>query len=232
MRVVSGMSLQYSLSMAESEPGGEIARSELRASHEDRDRVVELLRVSAGDGRLTAEELDERLEQAMTARTYGELARLVADLPAVGSAASAVVSPATAPRPKDVVRIDTRSGHVKRVDRWIVPQRMEVKVTSGSVLLDFTQAEITQPTLTLNVDVRSGHVRLITKPGIVVDTDDVTIRSGHVRVKTPWGPDVPGQFRIEVSGKVGSGHLVARPRYRNFWQWLTRQPRPYAITAR
>ena len=91
--------------MAESEPGGEIARSELRASHDDRDRVVEMLRVSAGDGRLTAEELDERLEQAMTARTYGELARLVADLPATGSAESL----ATAPRAKDVVRIDTRS---------------------------------------------------------------------------------------------------------------------------
>jgi hypothetical protein len=125
--------------MAESEPGGEIARSELRASHDDRDRVVEMLRVSAGDGRLTAEELDERLEQAMTARTYGELARLVADLPATG----AVASPATAPQAKDVVRIDTRSGHVKRVERWVVPQRMQVKVTSGHVLLDFTQAVIT-----------------------------------------------------------------------------------------
>jgi hypothetical protein len=215
--------------MAESEPGGEIARSELRASHDDRDRVVELLRVSAGDGRLTAEELDERLEQAMTARTYGELARLVADLPATGPVAAPVAAAAQA---KDVVRIDTRSGHVKRVDHWIVPQRMEVKVTSGHVLLDFTEAVITRSTLTLNVDVRSGHVRLITKPGIVVDTDDITVRSGHVRVKTPWGPDVPGQFRIEVSGRVGSGHLVARPRYRNFWQWLTRQPKPYAITAR
>jgi Domain of unknown function (DUF1707) len=115
------------LSMAESEPGGEIARSELRASHDDRDRVVEMLRVSAGDGRLTAEELDDRLEQAMTARTYGELARLVADLPTAGP----VASPAVAPQVKDVVRIDTRSGHVKRVDRWVVPQRMEVKVTSG-----------------------------------------------------------------------------------------------------
>jgi DUF1707 SHOCT-like domain len=216
--------------MAESEPGSDIARSELRASHDDRDRVVELLRVSAGDGRLTAEELDERLEQAMTARTYGELARLVADLPAQGSVPVPVL--ATTAQAKDVVRIDTRSGHVKRVDRWVVPQRMDVKVTSGHVLLDFTQAVITQPTLTLNVDVRSGHIRLITKPGIVVDTDDVTIRSGHVRVKTPWGPDVPGQLRIEVSGKVGSGHLVARPRYRNLWQWLTRQPKPYAITAR
>jgi hypothetical protein len=217
--------------MAESEPGGEIARSELRASHDDRDRVVELLRVSAGDGRLTAEELDERLELAMTARTYGELARLVADLPAAGSPGTAV-SPPSAPQVKDVVRIDTRSGHVKRVDRWVVPQRMEVKVTSGSVLLDFTRAVITQPSLKLDVDVRSGHVKLVTMPGIVVDADDVVIRSGHVRVKAPWGSDVPVQLRIEVAGKVGSGHFVARPRYRTFWQWLTRQPKPYMIAAR
>jgi len=214
--------------MAESEPGGEIARSELRASHDDRDRVVEMLRVSAGDGRLTAEELDERLEQAMTARTYGQLARLVADLPAAGS----VVSPATAPQAKEVARIDTRSGHVKRVERWVVPQRMEVKVTSGHVLLDFTQAVITQPTLKLDVDVRSGHVKLLTRPGIVVDADDVAVRSGHVRVKAPWGSEVPVQLHIEVTGRVGSGHLVARPRFRNFWQWLTRQPKPYMIAAR
>ncbi len=212
--------------MAESEAGGEIARSELRASYDDRDRVVELLRVSAGDGRLTAEELDERLELAMTARTYGELAKLVADLPAAGSA----VSPA--PRAKDVVRIDTRSGHVRRVDRWTVPQRMEVKVTSGHVLLDLTQAVITQPLLKLDIEVLSGHVRVLTRPGIVVDTDDVVIRSGHVRVKAPWDPDIPVQLRIEVSGKVDSGHFVARPKSRNFWQWLTRQPKPYAIAAR
>ena len=214
--------------MAESEPGGDIARSELRASHDDRDRVVEMLRVSAGDGRLTAEELDERLERAMTARTYGELARLVADLPATGSA----VSPAMPLLAKDVVRIDTRSGHVKRVDRWVVPQRMEVKVTSGHVLLDFTQAVITQPTLKLDVEVSSGHIRLLTRPGIVVDADEVAIRSGHVRVKAPWGSEVPVQLHVEVTGKVGSGHLLAGPRSRNFWQWLTRQPKPYAITAR
>jgi Domain of unknown function (DUF1707) len=228
MRVVPGMPLLYSFPMAESEPGGEVARSELRASHDDRDRVVELLRVSAGDGRLTAEELDERLEQAMTARTYGELARLVADLPAEGSAAT----PATTPRVKDVVRIDTRSGSVKRVDRWVVPQRMEVKVTSGHVLLNFSQAVITQPTLDLNIDVRSGSVRLLTYPGIVVDADDVAIRSGGVKVKAPWGSDVPVKLHVQVTGKVGSGHLVARPRFRTFWQWLTRQPRLYEIAAR
>jgi hypothetical protein len=214
--------------MADSEPGREVARSELRASHEDRDQVIEVLRVSAGDGRLTADELDERLELAMTARTYGELAKLVADLPAAGSVTS---TPAPAPRVKDVVRIDCGSGHAKREGRWVVPQRIEARVHSGNVKLDFTQAVITQPVVQIEAEVRSGHIVLITKPGIVVDTDDVAVRSGHVKVRAPWGPDVPEVLRIEVSGRVGSGHFIARPRYRTFWQWLTRQPRPYEIAA-
>jgi Domain of unknown function (DUF1707) len=214
--------------MADSEPGHEVARSQLRASHEDRDRVVELLRVSAGDGRLTADELDERLELAMTARTYGELAKLVSDLPAAGSAAA----PVQAPRVKDVVRIECGSGQAKRDGRWVVPQRIEARVSSGHVKLDFTEAVITQPTLLIDAEVRSGHMILITKPGIVVDTDDVAVRSGHVKVRAPWGPDVPELLRIEVSGRVGSGHFIARPRRRTFWQWLTRQPRPYEAAAR
>ena len=59
-------------------PGGG-AKPELRASDEDRERVVERLRVAAGDGRLTAAELDERLGAALTARTSRELAALTAD---------------------------------------------------------------------------------------------------------------------------------------------------------
>lgn len=214
--------------MADSEPGSEVARSELRASHDDRDQVVEVLRVAAGDGRLTAAELDARLELAVTARTYGELAKLVSDLPGSGFTASV---PAAPPKAKDVVRIDCRSGQVKRVDRWVVPQRMEVKATSGHVLLDFSQAVITQPTLQLDVDMRSGHLVIRTKPGIVVDTDEVAIRGGHVKVHAPWSPDGPVLLRIEVTGRVRSGHLVAGPPARTFWQWLTRKPKPYAITA-
>jgi hypothetical protein len=163
----------------------------------------------------------------MTARTYGELAKLVADLPAAGS-----VAPAPAVRAKDVVRIDVGSAHIKRDGPWVVPQRIEARVHSGHLKLDFTQAAITQPSLQIDAEVRSGHVVLITKPGIVVDADEVAVRSGHVRVRSPWDSGVPEMLRIEVTGKVGSGHFVARPPYRTFWQWLTRQPRPYEIAAR
>ena len=64
--------------------GAELAcQAGLRVSHGDRDRAVEVLRVAAGDGRVTAEELDERLEAAVTARTHGELAALTTELPAI-----------------------------------------------------------------------------------------------------------------------------------------------------
>jgi hypothetical protein len=211
--------------------GEEAAPSgELRASHEDRDRIVELLRVAAGDGRLTADELDERLEAALTARTYGELATLITDLPAVpGFAAGTPV-----PQPKDVVRIDCHSGSAKRDGRWVVPLRMEVRVASGQVTLDFTEAVITQPVLHIDAEVRSGSLILVTKPGIAVDADEVAVRSGEVKVRAPWGPDVPAGLRIEVAGLVRSGSIKARPPRpprRTFWQWLLRRPRPRALTA-
>jgi Domain of unknown function (DUF1707) len=207
------------------EPRGSLTPlGQLRASHQDRDRVVEVLRVAAGDGRLTPEELDERLEAALTARTYAELAVLTNDLPASPGAPVAV----TAPSPKDSVRIDCASGRARRDGRWVVPRRIEVRVTSGEVRLDFTEAVITQPSLQIDAEVRSGRLKLVTKPGIVVDTDDVAVRSGHVVVRAPWSADVPVTLRIDVSGKVGSGQLIARPPNRTFWQWLTRRPPAWA----
>jgi hypothetical protein len=203
--------------------GGEMTtQGELRASHQDRDRVVELLRVAAGDGRLTAEELDERLEVALTARTYGELAALTRDLPAEGA-------PAAGPA-KELVRIDCGSGTARRDGRWLVPQRMEIRVSSGSVTLDFTEAVIADPVLRIDAEVRSGSVSLVTKPGIVVDTDEVAVRSGSVKGRVPWRPEVPTTLRIQVSGKVSSGSIKARPPRRTFWQWLRRAPRPYELS--
>jgi Flp pilus assembly protein TadB len=59
----------------------------LRASDADRDAVTERLRDAAGEGRLEPEELEERVNAALRARTYGELGLLVADLPPDGDPA-------------------------------------------------------------------------------------------------------------------------------------------------
>jgi len=205
--------------------------AETRASHADRDRIVELLQTAAGDGRLTAEELDERLEVALTARTHRELERLTVDLPAAGGA---LATPGQAAERKELARIDCRSGSARRDGPWMVPTAMEIKVTSGSVVLDFTNAVITAPVLRVDAEVKSGSVRMITRPGIVVDTDEVAVSSGSTRVRAPWGHDVPTALRVQVTGRVGSGSISARPPRRTFWQWLLRRPAPWAaaLTAR
>jgi hypothetical protein len=52
-----------------------------RASDADRDIAADILCAAVGDGRLTLDELDERLGAALSARTTTELAALIADLP-------------------------------------------------------------------------------------------------------------------------------------------------------
>lgn len=74
----------------------------MRASDADRDVVVSDLGEHFQAGRLTAAELDERTGQALTARTHGELSGLLADLPAIGTAAAqipAAGSPGARPLP-------------------------------------------------------------------------------------------------------------------------------------
>ncbi|MGI5268969.1 DUF1707 SHOCT-like domain-containing protein [Nonomuraea sp. CA-218870] len=55
----------------------------MRASDVDRDQVAAVLREHTAEGRITMDEFNERLEQLYRSRTYGELARLTADLPDV-----------------------------------------------------------------------------------------------------------------------------------------------------
>ncbi len=52
-----------------------------RTSDADRDRVAALLRDHFAEGRLTREELDERLTATLNAKTFGDLRRVLADLP-------------------------------------------------------------------------------------------------------------------------------------------------------
>jgi hypothetical protein len=69
-----------------SEPGHQVAavwasRGRLRASHADRDRMVDVLKAAFVQGRLTKDEFDARVGLVFGSRTHAELATVVADLP-------------------------------------------------------------------------------------------------------------------------------------------------------
>jgi hypothetical protein len=73
--------------------------SYLRASHADRERVVEVLKAAFVQGRLDKDELDLRVGRVFASRTYADLNALTTDLP---------VRPATAPPPEPAREPDIR----------------------------------------------------------------------------------------------------------------------------
>ncbi|WP_075661939.1 DUF1707 SHOCT-like domain-containing protein [Streptomyces acidiscabies] len=193
------------------------ATGKLRASHADRDHVVDVLRISAGDGRLTDAELDERIELALSARTMDDLTVLTADLPPVSTSSGTAVAEV-----KDVLRIEQTFSKVERVGRWVVPRRLELATQWCDVTLDFTQAEITQPTLHIDMAVYGKTLTLITRPGIVVDAD--ALRVQHAKVKYRRRDDsTPTALRIELTGDKAFGRVMIRPARRSLGQWLLRR---------
>jgi hypothetical protein len=183
----------------------------MRVSHQDREQIAELLRVAAGDGRLSLEELDERLERALTARTYGDLAPLLADLPGQSVDVLSTLNQQSV-EAKDVVRIRRVGGSARYEGRWVVPRLIEVSVEGGNARLDFTQAIVAGPTIEVKVALRGGNLRLIVPYGYLVDTDEVETRGGSVRHRTDkHAPaDIPISHRIVVSGEVVGGNVIVR----------------------
>ncbi len=76
----------------------------IRASDADREHVTAWLREHFAAGRLTPDELDERISAALNAKTYGELRQLMADLPGPVPAAPRATQRLSRAAPPQVVR--------------------------------------------------------------------------------------------------------------------------------
>src|SRR3954470_6075045 len=87
-----------------------VPRMDVRASDAERDATVDRLREAAAEGRLTLEELTDRIEAAAGAVMRSELAPLTRDLPPAGEVGHVVP-------PTDV----RGAGDVKRSGAWVVP---------------------------------------------------------------------------------------------------------------
>jgi hypothetical protein len=185
----------------------------MRASDADRDRVIDILRAATADGRLTADEFNERMEAALASRTFRDLAPLTADLattPATGPA-SAPASRAPGPAPaEDVIRIDQRGGSVQRTGHWVVPQRMELRPSWCDVTIDFTDAVIRHDTLHVDMRMRGGSLILVVGPGIVVDANSLVTRYTDVVIHPATEPGTPVRLRINLAGRMRYGYIEAR----------------------
>jgi hypothetical protein len=184
------------------------ALPELRASDTEREQTAEALRQAAGEGRLTVDELDERLHQAFAARTRSELQTLVADL--------------LPPDPRVPVRggeggtrwLLSILGGIDRRGHWRLAERaININFWGGSTI-DLNDAELTARDTTLHVITIMGGADIRVPDGLNVDVSELAIMGGNdVRLGEPL-PDPGGPtLHIKMFTLMG-GSDVKRGRRR------------------
>ncbi|MFD6325343.1 DUF1707 domain-containing protein [Streptomyces sp. NPDC058442] len=182
-----------------------VPSGELRASHDDREAVVEQLRDAAAEGRIDLDELDARLEQALKSRTYAELAVLTADLPRPESAES---------RPPLVLKGGLH-GASRGPGRWEVPGHVIAHGGLGGVKVDFTRAECRLTEVAVEAYGETAGVTIVIPDGWAADTGGMDPGIGGLRDKTT--PDrLPGAPLIRLTGSGGMAGVVIR--HPNRWE--------------
>ena len=164
---------------------------ELRVSDADREATVVRLRDAGGEGRLTLEELADRIELADAARTRADLDALTADLPASTGAHAAAARPVRESR--WVVAI---MGGADRKGRWRPARRTRGVALMGGVKIDLREAELADEVVITTTAVMGG-VEVIVPHGVSVEM------SGFAVMGANSGPDdkvppLPGSPVIRV----------------------------------
>lgn len=176
---------------------------QLRASDAERERAIDVLREAAGEGRLTLEELDERVGRAAGATTRAELELLVRDVPA-------------APVHDRELTLDagrcTLVGDVRRDGEWLVPARSVWRTAVGNVRLDLRRARLGAPVIEIEARTGAGDIELLVPDGVIVDVRASAL-AGSVRQKAGIAAE-PGAPRIILTGGTGVGDVIVRARRR------------------
>jgi hypothetical protein len=176
-------------------------RPDVRASDAERDHAVERLRDAAGEGRLTFEELADRIDVAGMATTRGQLEQLTADLPVPAASAAPVVAP---------IHQSSVFGDVRRSGVWTVPERSKWGTVFGDVVLDLREARVAAPEVTIDAGTFFGDVELLVPEGVVVEVRSRTLFGGVRQEAGGAGP--PGAPRIVLVGGTVFGDVKIRAR--------------------
>ncbi len=205
-----------------------------RIGHRERDEAIDVLRQAAGDGRITVEELDERMEQVQAARYPADLDEVLADLttdlpshrfrrepPGLGPGFGPVVGRGGAPSPlphpdredgwdrqHPLVCRATWEG-LNRRGRWRVPPFIRCEPSASNIELNFLEVTTDLREIFIEVVAGMGSVTVVVPDDWGVDVDHLSKSWGSVKTVVNAIPTGENPT-IFVSGSIGMGTFKAR----------------------
>src|SRR5450755_234814 len=156
----------------------------LRASDAERERAADLLRQAMASGRLTVDELDDRMRLVLGAQTRTELERLVGDVTvpaddrhplAGGSARPGATSVPVRPGGNSTHRIMSILSSSERKGRWRLGADCSVVSVLGAGELDLRDVELEARHVELRVLSVLGSAELTLPAGLNVEISEMAI---------------------------------------------------------
>jgi uncharacterized protein DUF1707 len=189
---------------------------QMRVSDSDRDQTAAILREATGQGRLTFDELDERLGQVYAAKTYADLAETTRDLPGTHIQQQPQPTPAAfapariggSPSAKAAIAIMSGS---RRSGPWVVPATFVAIAFMGGVELDLRQAQFSQQEVTIQVCAFMGGVSIVAGEDVDIDVSGFAFMGGFDN-RGSSVPAPPGAPRVRVTGFAFMGGVDVQRR--------------------
>ncbi|MFD8478757.1 DUF1707 domain-containing protein [Kitasatospora sp. NPDC059673] len=168
-----------------------------RVGAAERDAAAERLQQAYAEERITHEEMEQRLQQALTATTRAELDLVTADLPADRPAAA------------DTATLTAGGGRIVRRGAWRVPRFLKVASAFGKIRLDLSHAIIEHPVIDIELGLGFGRATITVPHHATVDLDGVQGGWKGTRYRPPRHA-TPGGPHIRITGTSGFGRLRVR----------------------
>lgn len=164
----------------------------------ERQQEIERLRQCTSDGRLTLDEFAERVGEVYAARTWAELTRPTADLPALAAAGPLI---------ERTSAIGVFSG-ARQCGRWRPAQSFDAVAVFGSAQIDLCDAVVDHD-LVIRAWAIVGGIEILVPEGVHVDLGGFAVfGSRDYRVKK--GPVRPGMPVVRVETRAVLGGVTVR----------------------
>ncbi|MFD1931255.1 DUF1707 domain-containing protein [Nonomuraea mangrovi] len=168
-------------------------------SEHDRDTAVTRLQEAYAEGRISHEAMDQRLHQALTAKSHSDLVRALASLPVENAGTTSTIAAA--------------GGRIRRRGAWRVPRILKIESALGRVHLDLSRAVIEHPVIDIEVQLGTGRASITVPRDAIVDIEHLRTGWKDTRYKPRRRPH-PGGPTIRISGTMGMGRLRIRHAWR------------------
>lgn len=187
----------------------------MRASDADRERVARILHDAMAEGRLTVNELEERLDTLYAARTFADLEPITADLPVPAPGPLTVAQPRMPARPEERIggvpssstAIAVMSGS-ERKGPWVAPRQFTAVAVMGGVVIDLTKARFAEREVTITCFAMMAGIDIIVPEDVHVRVNGVGLLGAFEdRSHAQPAPDAPV---VRINGLAMMGGVDVR----------------------